>query len=85
MKIDWKRKLTSRKFWAMIAGIITGLLIYFNSPDRSPEKLASVIEIGCSLAAYIFGEAIADMGNSGNQNASQPSEDEEDEPDETMV
>ena len=27
MKIDWKRKLTSRKFWTAIAGFVTPLLL----------------------------------------------------------
>ena len=43
MGIDWKRKLTSRKFWAMIAGFVTGIIILCNSPDKSPEKIAAVI------------------------------------------
>lgn len=29
-KIDWKQKLSSRKFWAAIVGFITPLLIVFN-------------------------------------------------------
>ena len=30
MKIDWKRKLTSRKPWISIAGLISGLVLAFN-------------------------------------------------------
>ena len=26
--IDWKRKLTSRKFWMAVIGFVTGLLTY---------------------------------------------------------
>ena len=28
-KIDWKRKLSSRKLWAAAAGIVTGLAMVF--------------------------------------------------------
>lgn len=60
--IDWKRKLTSRKFWAAIAGFVTGIIILFNSPDKSPEKIAAVIMSAGSLIGYIIGEGIADGG-----------------------
>lgn len=60
--MDWKRKLTSRKFWAMIAGFITGIIILCNSPDKSPEKIAAVIMSAGSLIGYIIGEGLADSG-----------------------
>ena len=30
-QIDWKRKLSSRKLWAAIAGIVTGLAMVFKA------------------------------------------------------
>lgn len=63
MKIDWKRKLTSRKFWALVAGLVIGIVVYTQSPDKSPEKLAGVITAAGSIIAYIFGEGIADSGS----------------------
>lgn len=63
MKIDWKRKLTSRKFWAAVAGFITGIIILCNSLDKSPEKIAAVIMSAGSLIGYIIGEGIADSGH----------------------
>lgn len=61
--IDWKRKLTSRKFWAAVAGFVTGMIIYITSEDKSPEKLTAVIMSAGSLIGYIIGEGIADGGN----------------------
>ena len=58
--IDWKRKLTSRKFWAAVAGFVTGIIIYITSEDKSPEKLTAVIMSAGSLIGYIIGEGIAD-------------------------
>ena len=67
--IDWKRKLTSRKFWAMLSGLIVGIIIYVQSEEKSPEAIGSLIIIAGSIVSYIFGEAIADSGgkNDGNQ------------------
>ena len=63
MHIDWKRKLSSRKFWAMVAGVISGWIVFAASEKGSPERIIGPIESTCSLIAYIFGEAIADGGN----------------------
>lgn len=61
-KIDWKRKLTSRKFWAAIAGFVTGIIVFANSPSNSPEAITALIMQAGSLVAYIIGEGLADGG-----------------------
>lgn len=63
MKIDWKRKLTSRKFWAAVAGFVSMLLIYFGKDAGQAEQIAALIMAGASLIAYIIGEGLADSGN----------------------
>lgn len=63
MKIDWKRKLTSRKFWAAVAGFVSMLLIYFGKDAGTAEQIAAIIMAGASLVAYIIGEGLADKGN----------------------
>ena len=63
MKIDWKRKLTSRKFWAAVAGFVSMLLIYFGKDAGAAEQTAALIMAGASLVAYIIGEGLADSGN----------------------
>ena len=35
MSIDWKRKLSSRKLWAAIAGIVTGLAMVFGLDENT--------------------------------------------------
>lgn len=64
MHIDWKRKLTSRKFWAAIAGFVTMLLVYFGKDSGSSQQIAALIMAGGSLIAYIIGEGLADCNNS---------------------
>ena len=59
MKIDWKRKLSSRKFWAAIASFVTMLLIYYGHGSDA-EQIAELIMAGASIIAYIIGEGLAD-------------------------
>jgi hypothetical protein len=63
MKIDWKRKLTSRKFWAAIATFVSMLLVYFGDSASDAEQVAALIMAGATAIAYIVGEGLADAGN----------------------
>lgn len=60
MKIDWKRKLTSRKFWAAIVGFVTPTLIAFGVADNVVTQVAGIIMAGATLIAYIIGEGLVD-------------------------
>jgi len=62
MNIDWKRKLTSRKFWAAVAGFVSMILIYFGKSAGTAEQVAAIIMAGASLVAYMIGEGLADSG-----------------------
>lgn len=63
MKVEWKRKLTSRKFWSAIVGFITPLLIAFNVSSDTATQVTSIIMSGGALIAYIIGEGLADSNN----------------------
>lgn len=71
MKIDWKRKLTSRKFWIAIVGFITPLLLAFGVGEESATEIAGIIMAGASAVAYIIGEGLADAGRNGNTETSE--------------
>lgn len=60
MNVDWKRKLTSRKFWSAVAGFITPLLMAFGCTNSQATQAASIIMAGGVLIAYIIGEGLAD-------------------------
>lgn len=60
MKIDWKQKLSSRKFWAMIAAIVTSVLTLVNVGDDTVTKVAAVVTAFGAAIAYIFAEASVD-------------------------
>lgn len=61
-KINWKRKLTSRKFWAAVVGFITAILIAFKIDNLTVEQVTAVISALGVLVAYILGEGLADLG-----------------------
>jgi uncharacterized membrane protein len=63
MKIDWKRKLTSRKFWAAIIGFVVPLLLAFGVSEAETSQIAAIIMAGGTLIAYIIGEGIVDAAN----------------------
>lgn len=63
MKIDWLRKLTSRKFWVALVGFITALLVAFNVDAGSIEQITSIIMSFASLIAYILAEGFVDASN----------------------
>lgn len=62
-KIDWKRKLSSRKFWAASVGFVSALLLAFKVPQGSIEQVASIIMSGGTLIAYILAEGFVDASN----------------------
>ncbi len=69
MKIDWKKKLTSRKFWVAVVGFVTPLLLAFGVTEEVVTQVASIIMAGATAAAYIIGEGLADSRGGGNENA----------------
>ena len=63
MKIDWKRKLTSRKLWIAVAGFVAGLIVAFGGDSTTAETVSGCIMSGAAVVAYIIGEGLADNGN----------------------
>ena len=60
MKIDWKRKLTSRKFWLSIAEFVSALMIYRGAAESTAERVTCLIMAGGAVIAYAIGEGLAD-------------------------
>ncbi len=68
-KIDWKSKLTSRKFWAAVTGFVTAIMVAFGANDLTIEQVVSIISACSVLIAYIIGEGLVDSArvSSGNK------------------
>ena len=62
-KIDWKRKLSSRKLWAAAAGIIAGLSMAFGLDESTISSVAGAVVSVASVVAYITTEGRVDAEN----------------------
>ena len=69
-KIDWKRKLTSRKFWAAVIGVVASVLAYCGATESTVTQVTAIITACATLIAYIIGEGLVDA----NREASQPAQ-----------
>lgn len=72
--IDWKRKLTSRKFWVAIAEFVTMLILAFNGNQETVTQITALIMAGAAVVAYIIGEGLTDAASA---NAAADSDDNE--------
>lgn len=70
-KIDWKRKLTSRKFWMAIAGFVSMLVVAFGGSENQATQITSLIMAGAAVVAYIIGEGLADASGAGTSGTDQ--------------
>ncbi len=62
-KIDWVRKLTSRKFWLSIASFVAMLMVALGQSEATATQITSLIMAGATVIGYVIGEGLADYGN----------------------
>lgn len=61
--MNWKRKLTSRKFWAAVIGVVISVMVLFGVDSGEQERITAVITSTATLIAYIIGEGMIDKEN----------------------
>lgn len=66
MRIDWKRKLTSRKLWVSVAGFAAGMVVIFGGQQETADKISGAILSGAAVVGYVLGEGLADGANNGS-------------------
>lgn len=62
--MNWKKKLSSRKFWAGVVGFITPILILLNVPESEIVTISALISSCGTLVAYIISEGYVDAMHS---------------------
>lgn len=62
-KINWVRKLTSRKLWASIASFVSMMIVATGGTEGVATKVTALIMAGASIIAYIIGEGLTDANN----------------------
>lgn len=68
MKIDWVRKLTSRKFWVAVASFVAGLLLLNKVDADTTDKISGLILSFGSVVGYIIGEGLIDAASIEGKN-----------------
>lgn len=63
MKVDWVKKLTSRKFWVALTDFVSMMIIAFGYAESTAAEVSAIIMAGAGLVAYIIAEGLVDANN----------------------
>lgn len=63
--MSWKQKLTSRKLWAAIVGVITGLAMVFGLDEGVITNVSGAVVSAASIVVYIYTEGKVDAAAVG--------------------
>lgn len=66
--MDWKRKLTSRKFWMSVASFVAMLIVFIWKDEQTATQVSALIMAGATVIGYVVGEGLADAGNKEDEN-----------------
>lgn len=58
--MNWKRKFSSRKFWALIVSFIASILMAFSFTESEITQITAVITAFGSVAVYTLAESSVD-------------------------
>jgi hypothetical protein len=64
-KINWVRKLTSRKLWTAVASFVSMMIVATGGAENTATQVTALIMAGASVVAYIIGEGLTDYANTG--------------------
>lgn len=67
-------KLSSRKFWAMLAAVAVSVMAFFNCPEEQSVKVTSLITSFGAVVVYIVGEAEVDRARAQKEDNSESEE-----------
>ena len=57
---SWKDKLTSRKFWAAVVGVVLSVMVMSGADAETQEKDTGLVTSCVVLIAYLVGEGMVD-------------------------
>ena len=64
--MNWQQKLSSRKLWAALAGVIVGRVVAFGGDGESIQQVAGSVMSVVSAIIYILAEAGVDKAAAGS-------------------
>lgn len=74
MKIDWKRKLTSRKLWLSVASFVSMMIIACGGTESEAAQVAAIIMAGATVIGYVLGEGLTDSAHKDDSTEELPYE-----------
>lgn len=63
MGIDWKRKLSSRKFWSLLAALVIAIGVLFGMNATTQENITALVGAFGAIAVYMLAEAHTDASH----------------------
>ena len=66
-KINWVRKLTSRKLWTAVASFVSMMIVATGGTESIATQVTALIMAGASVVAYIIGEGLTDSSHTDNE------------------
>lgn len=61
MKIDWKRKLSSRKFWMALIVAVVAMITAFGGSKETVEQVKCLLIAVADVVIYILAETATDV------------------------
>ena len=62
-KIDWIKKLTSRKLWTAVGSFVSLLIVALGYSEEMAVQVTALIMAGATVVAYIIGEGLVDAAS----------------------
>lgn len=63
--IDWRSKLTSRKWWLAVAAFAVALVVFFGVDSGTAEKIGALILLAADVVGYTLAESLTDAAHAG--------------------
>lgn len=75
-KINWVRKLTSRKLWTAVASFVSMMIVATGGAESTATQVTALIMAGASVVAYIIGEGLTDSSRIVSEDEKEDNENE---------
>lgn len=62
-KLEWRKKLASRKFWIAVAGFVSGLISACGGGENTAATVSGCILQGAAVLGYLLAEGLTDAAH----------------------
>ena len=66
-KIDWMKKLTSRKLWLAVAGLTVSVVTLVSGNAELAERISAIVLAAASVVGYLIAEGLVDSASADKQ------------------